>query len=457
MRRVQYLRRELDASDLARFELYAGRIVHLADNMKPGPPVTWLDQTFLRALSLYYGPSTPFTQLFTLECRDRILHSEGPPGLDGWTILCSPRLHNLTINTDVDIGNDALPSLLTFVTRCPSMQQLILHFPVSSVEGAATLTGVVRAIKTLNKFVCGFLSTPLPIELLAALAALPHLNHLDVQLIPGYDFQLGQRLRVVTSEVPRDRSVFDETTHFGLEVDRPQTYHTVLAGMAFKKLERAIILLSTRGHYHNIGPCFTALRDSCAPNFSGLVELYYEDCINTLRIRDPYISIAARHPITLDTLAPLLSFHSLEGVFIKTMNPVQLTDQDVDTLAAAWPRLRYLQLDCAVEAELLSAYECVTLAGLASLARRCPRLEYLDLFVGASERHLPDDIEVPAEGKGGCLKRLTVQDSLCDQPEKVAAFLRNLFPSLRIINTNGPHTGPDANPWKRVAELLVDL
>jgi hypothetical protein len=132
----------------------------------------------------------------------------------------------------------------------------------------------------------------------------------------------------------------------------------------------------------------------------------------------------------MEHLAPLLSFTNLAVMQLRYV-AVTLDDDDVASIAIAWPHLEKLHLP---HQPFGSPRSVVTFKGLASLARNSPVLRDLVLPSFDATGVLLDDLDL--YGTFGCnekLRELDVRKSLVDNPALVAALLSALFPNLQVI------------------------
>ena len=133
--------------------------------------------------------------------------------------------------------------------------------------------------------------------------------------------------------------------------------------------------------------------------------------------------------LTMEHLAPLLSFTNLAQMWLRYVG-VTLDDDDVASIAIAWPHLEKLNLRDQPE----SPRSVVTFRGLASLVRNCPNLQHLTLPSFDATGVLLNDLDL--YGTFRCnekLRFLNVRKSLIDNPALVAALLSALFPNLQAI------------------------
>ncbi|KIJ57660.1 hypothetical protein HYDPIDRAFT_120487 [Hydnomerulius pinastri MD-312] len=159
----------------------------------------------------------------------------------------------------------------------------------------------------------------------------------------------------------------------------------------------------------------------------------------------------SHQPLTYESLCPLLSFTRLCELDLELGNPLSLNDEELATLARAWPCLEVLKVNCSSQWRVDPSSNPVTLNGLVSLLRICPMLCELGLPIDAREVPLPSldprAPQVPSSsgaqhGSWGIhnakIKTLHLPESPIKDPASVATFLAELLPSLGDVDTPRP-------------------
>ncbi|CDO73367.1 hypothetical protein BN946_scf185008.g130, partial [Trametes cinnabarina] len=164
---------------------------------------------------------------------------------------------------------------------------------------------------------------------------------------------------------------------------------------------------------------------------------------------------------TLDLGVALRPLYALPQIrTMKISGPVvTLSERTLSDIAAAWPALNVLALISTVVHPSASAY-CPSLADLAPLACRCPKLSVLELHLSAIE--VPTETKMTSllgEGPSRCqLRYLAAYDAPIVNPARVAACLSRLFPALKNVEYYGralfPRNGREVyeKNWKRVQD-----
>ncbi|KAJ7148315.1 hypothetical protein C8R46DRAFT_1199182 [Mycena filopes] len=173
--------------------------------------------------------------------------------------------------------------------------------------------------------------------------------------------------------------------------------------------------------------------------YTALAAERTHSALHTLRIE---LSGQAAEPITADTLRILFPFTHLRHLELRALKGFDLTDALVAELARTWTRVEELSLGTL---SLEYAYPRVTLAGVHTLARHCPRLRTLELLIDATAVPELDQDDVWAAQER--LTMLRVDASPITAPADVATFLAQVFPGLQEVESKD-------EGWKRVDRFL---
>ncbi|KAJ6550160.1 hypothetical protein B0H19DRAFT_1160526 [Mycena capillaripes] len=156
--------------------------------------------------------------------------------------------------------------------------------------------------------------------------------------------------------------------------------------------------------------------------------------------------------ISADTLRPLYGFSNLRSVVIRVAR-VDLTDEELGELAAAWPRLECLSLgsDWAISSaerpysSRPSFPPRLTLGSFAQVAEHCAVLVHLGLEFDA--RVVPDPPTNQAPHLR--LKKLNVHTSMLDSPAEVVVYITRIFPAIQAIEVVS--SVPEGQPQERLS------
>lgn len=123
--------------------------------------------------------------------------------------------------------------------------------------------------------------------------------------------------------------------------------------------------------------------------------------------------------VPTETLAILFAFTNLTTIILKPFHGLELDDDTMLRIARTWRRVEELRL---------AGPARVTLAGIHSLARHCPDLRVLEIFLNASSVPVLDEIHPQTR-----LTTLVPNESPISSPAAVATFLSSVFPGLQDI------------------------
>ncbi|TFK45231.1 hypothetical protein OE88DRAFT_1669528 [Heliocybe sulcata] len=174
------------------------------------------------------------------------------------------------------------------------------------------------------------------------------------------------------------------------------------------------------------------------------------------------------HGITFDELRrTVLKFRNLTYLALDTSCSVDGCNDDLEEFAQAWPSMETLQLGRWPYLEDTK----LTIHGLKSFARHCPRLyklvisvdvriaddDWITKYDGDTAGAISsDDVEGPGYCQNTSLRHLMLGDSLIDHPLAVARFLHWMFPELDTVE--GICIGPfDKDPWDVLQDEITRL
>jgi hypothetical protein len=160
-----------------------------------------------------------------------------------------------------------------------------------------------------------------------------------------------------------------------------------------------------------------------------------------------------------DIIYPLFSFTNLKVLEFGPGCPFAPDDALIRDIAKAFPQLQILHLGSSYGS---GGRTNVTLPGLVPLVQYCPELWSLGIVVDTSNIDLLSDRK-PGHGfSNRKIRSLDLGDSRISKPAKVASFLSDIFPRLRIIDTDY-HFDERSTAhekelyeklWKEVADLI---
>lgn len=140
---------------------------------------------------------------------------------------------------------------------------------------------------------------------------------------------------------------------------------------------------------------------------------------------------------TLESLRSLSVVHGLRSVILDTTIPPELTDRDIEEMAAWWPHIERLDLGTLPypDQELMHNWQPkTTVAALSSLAQRCPHLQSLTIPLDFSVVPDAPKSKEAAPITQQVLRTLTVGHHALAEP--LSTFIQkvlDIFPSLRLM------------------------
>ncbi|KAF8994453.1 hypothetical protein BDQ17DRAFT_1545570 [Cyathus striatus] len=202
---------------------------------------------------------------------------------------------------------------------------------------------------------------------------------------------------------------------------------------------------------------FLTLIQHCDQN-----SLTYIECYDGKDHGDDTFSSSHEEMENYEVLEPLLTFHNLESIDIKTTKGFYFSDASmIKNMATTWRKLRNLNLtQCPYSRG--SDQPTVKLLDLLHFAENCPELVSLGLTFDAT---FPPELDRDSIPWGNIsttqLEELDVADSPIENPPLVAAILSGIFPSLENIVTieekeynRDPGETEGHKSWKQVEGLL---
>ncbi|OCH87238.1 hypothetical protein OBBRIDRAFT_889953 [Obba rivulosa] len=296
-------------------------------------------------------------------------------------------------------------------SKLPLLQdlQLLLHNPSVLIprESAIPFSNI-RQINICSGFPIA------PLECWAFFALMKNLEELHIDILNSREelFHIGG--------FPAIKRLFITTQSW-------ESVDYALQSITSKHLKRVQISRYTVNSFHD-GP--SALKDTLAT-----LCTKFGRSLRCIEINTPFRVTDAVDGGTVnlvsECLSPLLDLRDLESVhFGRTTRlesradsaiHVQLSDDDLDTMAAAWPRLAELRL-------LLGRSAHISTIALTALAGRCPLLAMLEL-------PMLDVFLTPSNPIPHSLQSLALADYV-GAPTDFAAFLDAVFPDVILTRSD---------------------
>lgn len=136
-------------------------------------------------------------------------------------------------------------------------------------------------------------------------------------------------------------------------------------------------------------------------------------------------------PLELDTLRPLLAFHSLRTVDLDLFSTGELDDDAFDMMAQAWPALESFALGTT---DVSRQHPKTTLRTLISLLTHCPNLNNIHIVFDGT-KNLLDAAQVRTGVVNTRITELAVGHSPLDDVDAMVKCLWTLMPRLKSVVT----------------------
>lgn len=346
-------------------------------------------------------------------------------------------------------SNDAVAAeYLENVARIASLQRLDLR---GMALGSDRINRALTSMKSL-RILSLTTGTSLPVATLAAIAAFPCLNELEMHaghidadeladsianhetpLFPALQM-LHVRARASLVELLLQQMPCDSLRRLVVEAEQPTQIPSVWQS-AFNlipaKATNSLRELTIEHHM-----CSTIELDSTSDNTP------------QSNVSEPGTQF------TISTLRPLAQLPHLRRFVLDTTVAPDLCDADIEEVGKWWPSLEYLDLG-----GLLSGAECIgyprksraSLRCLEGLARVCPRLETLVINLDISSEGAGDTELVGAHQMSPhSIHSLTIGSISAPEPLRLSQYLRRVFPSLLHIDGVAAYE----EDWRMVQSML---
>jgi hypothetical protein len=221
-----------------------------------------------------------------------------------------------------------------------------------------------------------------------------------------------------------------------------------------EKLQRLKICHDSEDHEveWDMERLITTVGAKCSHTELTSIELGYDYGRNATP--PPPVTVPA--PLSLQTLAPLLTFRHLTSVTICLVTrAVDLDDGDIEQIAIAWPRLQSISLSF----DNYQTQPKLTLASLVTLVKRCPELHTINLriHVDTVDFSLLTPVTTNENVTTILLGRSTMSGprvSTFAGLADIARFLSSLFPRLHKVHGMCWAESAQLNTWDVVSRHL---
>jgi hypothetical protein len=360
-----------------------------------------------------------------------------------WDIIAylSPSLQKIELDAGY-VGPDNLPPLAllsTLASKSPFVKQLyVIGYTYSTTNNPSILSTFPCGFLHLSSFICpGF---PISCDAITHLANLPNICDISLYFSDSYASGLSTLVMPATMFPSlRDLTLTGTCFASGIEFIR-----VCLRSVSLKSVFVGAENNASPGEIHGL--------------FSALSSRLLVQSLTSVRLIFPYHESdegdQEAPALESSDFEPLLLFTNLEKLLLETTSSAEnLSDDLLDAISLAWPRLTHLCFDFSFS----QPSQC-TFNGILVLAKRCPRLYSLRIPFMASTQISWNDR--PRAGIANqSLKSLDVGRSLIGDPRMVASLLSAIFPNLESIdawddyNTAIAEDVQTHNQWKEVIVL----
>ncbi|KAH7905732.1 hypothetical protein BJ138DRAFT_1164222 [Hygrophoropsis aurantiaca] len=423
------LRRPILSSDWAVFQKYSHRVRSVIGpyTLPSGASLVQMDDPCILS---FCSLSAPIPLLPNLTVLDWSLHSN--VGILALLHLVSPCLTSLTASMPPNLRLSS-----EFQSATPiSIDQIrpsLKHFAVDgdNCYSVNLLNGVAR-------------------ETIMLLAQLPTLRHATFN-IPA-DF--ATYIEALPSPSPTQKQQFSKLRRLYITHENLASMAAFLNCFDFHLVEEIGLSPENPSSSLTMGTqeFFTALASSLSPSSIRNMAIYDQ-------FRASPRVLAARHPLGIHELRPLLQFRRLQALFLTIPYLIVFDDALLLEMADAWPHLTTL---CLNRRGLWSSGSRITPLTFIELLERCPELEALSIPLDFSAIDCVDfdPLGIGAlrnqDRKRAKLKELCLGPYMVIHPQAIARFLAAVLPDASDIHMLASKSGKPDAPACRQSMLQIN-
>lgn len=294
--------------------------------------------------------------------------------------------------------------------RMPRLINLDLRFHFPARDAEADLFDLFLGLPRLKKVI-------MPLYTLTA-AIVEKLSELKELETVQFEFQDDQGRGIIEDVVQFDPQLregsFPALADISLSIKLPDMTRFLCGSFAPVNLTSLYIHVLAASSADNVHEFLTAVTENCQ-----LLRRLYLDFFTSVEIRsDPELPT-----LTWQTLRPVMYCANLIEFEVRWDKPFDLTQADVEELAAKWPSIETLMLNC--EPMHVTSHPALDLRALVPFARHCPRLCELGLYLNGDAAL--DAGALPVQPFAS-LTRLCLGNSPLGASGPAALFLSQLCP-----------------------------
>ncbi|EKM50864.1 uncharacterized protein PHACADRAFT_262746 [Phanerochaete carnosa HHB-10118-sp] len=304
--------------------------------------------------------------------------------------------------------------------RMPRLKNLDLRFHFPAREAEADLVDLFLGLPGLKKVIM-----PLYTLTTAVVEKLSELKELETV---QFEFQDSQGRGIIEDVAHFDPQLregsFPALADISLSIRLPDVTRFLCGSFAPVNLTSLYIHVLSASSVDNVHEFLTAVTENCQ-----LLRRLYLDFFTSVDIRsDPELPA-----LTWQTLRPVMYCANLVEFEVRWDKPFDLTQADVEELAAKWPSIETLMLNC--EPMHVASAPALDLRALVPFARHCPQLSELGLYLNG-DAALRDaggggggsSATLPVPQPFASLTRLCLGNSPLGASGSAALFLSQLCP-----------------------------
>ncbi|KAJ7614981.1 hypothetical protein FB45DRAFT_1035777 [Roridomyces roridus] len=353
-------------------------------------------------------------------------------------LFLSPEITRLRLKTSCFTDQRLLPKLMTTF-------RALKHVEIHGCGHVAEVSRFICAQPDLETLVVNELAV-------AAFAHIARFASLRVLRLPSKNFS---HLPTAPSGLPLFPTL--DTLECESLTSGPQLLEwTGSSLLEFKLTAKSWGSIPVKGDFRDL---YSAIASHCRP------ENLHEISIGKPRVK-AHAQHVSHYLVSVEELRPLFAFQNLVFVSLDHSPCVDLDDAGAAELARSWPFLQELHFHSDTSPRITPR---LTLEGVAAFAESCPELEVLTILFDAT-------VVPKLKVRTSMLKRKTnrteqfsleqlhvAYSPVSPKPQRVAEFLRTIFPFLRHILTACPDEREarqdaqlmsSAKGWNRVQDAL---
>ncbi|KLO14236.1 hypothetical protein SCHPADRAFT_996701 [Schizopora paradoxa] len=453
--KIKRFTRDVVFSDWKRFESYATRIRHL-EIPPTRTPATLLDPSALEQLVLEKPATMPvlLPSLKRLQIWGQLTLEY--PWLSFFKGVLHESLRDIAISFSSKTYQAVVDFYLDLAPRSPSITTLHLWNSLTSIDQAteASVTQIIHSLRELNTI--HIQSCQLTPIILSSLHQHPNIRKISIIKETIRSGRTPSGLLPASLE----EGAFRRLTDLTLLCSLPELNRYLSSGTVCDCLEVLLIDVVSQPSAESFRNCLVRIVESF-PGIASLVITRREDLSVVGSKREETATLSLQD---LELLPRLRNLCNLE---IHHTDPISMSDNELTGLLSQCPSLSTVYLNS--EPIFLSISQ-LTINVLPLLAKRCPHLEELSLFIDGTK---PVDIPEPTELMTfENLFYIDFGSSPVTEDGDVATMLGQVLPSECELNTTSAFSedlrkalGPqvlrvvDLNHanWKKIAKVLPSL